>query len=89
MVIGVAIRRSTSTFYEVRALLPVDDAGEGAVLALDEYARVQHHRQQEPSLSLAEPKDLDGLCALGGEHREVPMVRRLQRIHRNISAAPR
>jgi hypothetical protein len=50
---------------EVRALLAVDDAGEGAVLALDEYTGVQEHVQQEARLTLGESKRRNGFDALG------------------------
>ena len=46
---------------EVGALLSVDDAGEAAVLALEEDARVQEHLQQEPRLTFREAEGGDGL----------------------------
>jgi hypothetical protein len=39
---------------EVGALLAVDDAGEGAVLPLDEHARVQQYGHEELRLALGE-----------------------------------
>jgi hypothetical protein len=49
---------------EVRALLAVNDAGEAAVLALDEDAGVQQHVQQETCLALGETERRDRLQAL-------------------------
>src|SRR5262249_21389380 len=48
-------RRESSldkTFDEVGTLLAMDDAGEAAVLALDEDTRVQQHVHQKPRLAL-------------------------------------
>ncbi len=45
---------------EVGALLAVDDAGEAAVLALEEDAGVQQHVHQESRLALGKAKGGDG-----------------------------
>lgn len=44
---------------KVVRLLPVCDAGETAVLALDEDARMQHDGHEEPRLALGEPERLE------------------------------
>ena len=67
---------------EVRALLAVDDAGEAAVLALDEDARVQQHVQQEPRLTLGEAERRDGFHALGIRQVDGPAVRCRRQRHR-------
>jgi hypothetical protein len=71
-------RRRESTLderlKEVRALLAVDDAGEAAVLALDEDAGVQEYVQQEPRLTLGEAKRRDGFHPLGIGQVDCPAV---------------
>ena len=59
---------------EVGALLAMDDAREGAVLALDEDARVQQHVQQEPRLAFGEAERRDRLQALSVGQLDRPAV---------------
>ena len=71
---------------EVRALLAVDDAGEAAVLALDEDARVQEHVQQEPRLTLGEAERRDGFHPLGIGQVDCPAVG-FRRQHHRINSS--
>ena len=71
---------------EVRALLAMDDAGEAAVLALDEDARVQQHVQQEPRLTLGEAERRDGFHALGVGQVDRPAVGCRRQRHRSNSS---
>jgi len=50
---------------EVVRLLSVRDAGEAAVLPLEEHAGVHHDGRQEPGLALGEPDGLEAGGALG------------------------
>ena len=54
---------------EVSRFLPSDDAGIGAVLAAQTDARMQHHGDEEPRLTLREPKPGDVGDALRGRHQ--------------------
>ena len=74
---------------EVRALLAVDDAGEGAVLALHEDARVQQDVEQEPRLALGEAERCDRLQALGVRQVNCPTIRRGWQPHRSNSSTIR
>ena len=67
---------------EVRALLAMDDAGEAAVLALDEDARVQEHVQQEPRLTFGEAERRDGFHPLGIGQVDCPAVGFRRQRHR-------
>ena len=69
---------------EVVRLLPVRDAGEAAVLALDEHARMQHDRHEEARLALGEPERLEVGGAFRHEVAEAPDV-----AHRITRGAPR
>ncbi len=82
---------------EVGGLLPVGDAGELAVLPLEEDAGMQEHLQQEPRLSVGEAEGGDGLKPRGIGVREPPALwRRRERHgrqgrhrHRSSSTSPR
>jgi hypothetical protein len=50
---------------EVVRLLSVCDAGEAAVLPLEEHAGVRHDGRQETGLALREPEGLEADGALG------------------------
>jgi hypothetical protein len=71
---------------EVRALLPVDDAGEAAVLAFDKDARVQEHVQQEPRLTFGEAERRDGFHPLGIGEVDCPAVG-FRRQHHRINSS--
>ena len=60
----------------------MDDAGEAAVLALDEDARVQEDLQQEPRLTLGEAKRRDGFHPLGIGQIDCPAVGFRRQRHR-------
>ena len=72
---------------EVVGLLPVRDAGEGAVLPFDEDAAVDQDFDQEARLTLREAEGADGLGALRRLLVDVLVRRRLGQVHRNSSAA--
>ena len=72
---------------EVMRLLAVGDAGERAVLALDEDAAVDQHFDQEARLALREAKGTDGFGSLRRQLIDVPVRRRLRQVHKNASAA--
>ena len=69
---------------EVVRLLPVRDAGEAAVLALEEHARMQHDGHEEPRLTLGEPERLEVGGAFRHEVAKAPDV-----AHRITRGAPR
>jgi len=71
---------------EVRRLLAMSDACEGAVLACDEYAAVNEDLDQEARLPVGKSKSADRFCALPREALDVPIRRRLRQVHRNLSA---
>src|SRR5579864_6823944 len=53
-------------------LLPVDDPGEGGLLARDADASVQHDRHEEPRLAFREAAHLDNrLSAFVESHRNI------------------
>jgi hypothetical protein len=64
----------------------MDDAGEGAVLTLDEDARVQEHVQQEPRLTFAEAERRDGFHPLGIGQVDRPAVGFRRQRHRSNSS---
>jgi len=86
-------RRRESTFDksldEVGALLAVDDAGERAVLPLDEDARMQQHVEEKARLALSEAERRDRVEALGIRDVDRPSVRRGRQLHPSNSSARR
>ena len=74
---------------EVRRLLAVSDAGEAAILALDEYAAVDQYLDQKPRLPWREGKGAHGFGALLGQAIDVPSVRGERQIHQRNSSATR
>src|SRR4051794_10593025 len=90
MELASADRRRESPLYqrleEVRALLAMDDAGEAAVLALDEDARVQEHVQQESRLTFGEAERRDAFHAFRVRQVDGPTVRLGRQRHRSSSS---
>jgi hypothetical protein len=74
---------------EVGALLAMDDAGERAVLALDEDAGVQQHVEEKARLALSEAERRDRVEALGIRDVDRPSVRRGRQLHPSSSSASR
>lgn len=73
---------------EVVRVLPMGNAGEGALLAFDEDAAVDQDLDQEPRLSLREAERADGFRAFCGQAIDVPVLSRGRQFgHRNSSAA--
>ena len=73
---------------KVVRLLSVGDAGERAVLPLDEHAGVQHHRDEKPRLALREPERFYRVNAVAGDLFDVPTIGWLRKVHRNSSIPP-
>jgi hypothetical protein len=74
---------------EVGALLTVDDAGERAVLTLDEDAGVGQHVHEKARLALGEAERRDRVEALGVRDVDRPSVRRRRQVHPSSSSASR
>jgi hypothetical protein len=74
---------------EVGALLPVDDAGERAVLTLDEDAGVEQYVHEKPCLPLGEAERRDGVDALGVGDVDRPSVWLGRKVHPSNSSASR
>ena len=72
---------------KVGALLSVDDAGEAAVLALDEHAGVQENVQEKARLTLGEAERGDSFHPLGIGQVNRPAVGFRRQDHRINSSA--
>jgi hypothetical protein len=74
---------------EVGALLTVYDAGERAVLTLDEDAGVKQHVHEKARLPLGEAERRDRVDALGVRDLDRPSIWRRGQVHPSSSSASR
>jgi hypothetical protein len=74
---------------EVGGFLPVGDAGEMAILALDEYPAVDQDLDEESRLPWCEAEGTNCLTAFVGQTSDVPPVRGERKIHQRHSSATR